>query len=201
MSHMHPSHYYPELTDDRLKILAERLLDIRYSTIQSMNTEYDDNYTRETAVFGRTRQMLISLALSKKYDWLELKSPAMDVTISIGSVPVRYFCDNPLNPEKAGYFRRNEVDQLIAIDEQQPIMWRIIVEKALTNEDEDHVFFVGHNAYQEKISEWVYRPSTPTLHSIGQETPLSKSIASAPVDLPDDVAKKQNDDKKTGTAE
>jgi hypothetical protein len=195
-----PVMYFEELTDDRLKKLAEQLLDIRYSTIRSMNSEYDDNYTRETAVFGRTRQLLISLATSKKYDWLELKSPGMDVTVSIGRVPVRYFCDDYESPAKGGFFKRNDVDQLFAPEDQLPVLWRIVVQKALTDEDEDHVVFAGYNVFQEKVSEWIYRPSAPTLHVVGQDTPPSKPLGSAPVDVREPHIKKSYQPPKIGNA-
>lgn len=61
----HPESYYSELSDDRLRIVANALLDIRDLTIREMMSEYDDNYTRETAVFGRSRNMLIDMARTK----------------------------------------------------------------------------------------------------------------------------------------
>jgi len=53
MNSKSPSAFYSELSDDRLRIVAVKLLDIRHSTIREMNSEFDDNYTRETAIFGR----------------------------------------------------------------------------------------------------------------------------------------------------
>lgn len=198
MKSIHPSHFFPELSDDRLKIIASNLLDLRFSTISELSTKYDDNYVRETAVFGRSRNMLIELSKSGKYDWLELSNPAMDITFKIGSVPCRFFRDDPNSPGKSGFFKRNAVDDLFAIDDQQPVMWRFIVEKALAEEDEDRVYFFGYNVYQEKISEWVYLASAPTLHSVDRDVPESAQLDPVKVDIRDDE-NVQDKDAKTGT--
>lgn len=156
MSRKHPSHYYPELTQDRLETLAKGLLDVYYDTIQTLSTALDDGYTRGTGTFGRQRQFLIQMALSDEYPWLELAHAGMDVTVRIGGVPVRFFADDHETPRKKGYFRLNAVDGLFAPNNVTPVLWRFVIEKALTKEAEDRVFFLGHNAAQEVICEWEY---------------------------------------------
>lgn len=183
----HPARFYPELSDDKLCLVAARLLDIRYSTMREMDSEFDDNYTREASVFGRTRNMLIDMALSGSHEWMSLKHAGMDVTFNIGQVPCRFFRDDPDRPEKSGFFKRNLVDDLFDLDDQHPVMWRFIVEKALSEDDEDRVFFVGYNVYQEKISEWMYQASSPTLHSVDKDIPASVEIPPADVGLREDV--------------
>ena len=202
MASAHPMSFYPELTNDRLRVIAVKLLDIRYTTVQELNSPYDDNYTRETAVFGRSRNMLIDLSLDNiQHDWISLKHAGMDVTFNIGQVPCRFFRDDPNNPEKAGFFKRNAVDDLFANDDQHPVLWRFVVEKALTEDDEDRVFFVGYNIYQEKISEWMYRASTPTLHAVDDDVPTAADIPPADVDVREDRSADQDDSTKTGTDE
>jgi hypothetical protein len=197
----HPVAFYPELSDDRLRIIAVDLLDIRYSTFREMNSPFDDNYTRETAVFGRSRNMLIDMALNGQHDWMSLKHAAMDVTFNIGQVPCRFFRDDPNSPEKSGFFKRNAVDDLFAMDEQHPVMWRFVVDKALTEDDEDRVFFVGYNVYQEKVSEWMYRASAPTLHAVDKDVPAAAEIPPAFVDVREDDSASQGSDRKTGSDE
>lgn len=200
MNSIYPAMFYPELSDDRLRMIAVKLLDLRYSTFREMNSPFDDNYTRETAVFGRSRNMLIDMALRGQYDWMSLKHAAMDITFNIGRVPCRFFRDDPNSPEKAGFFKRNAVDDLFAIDDQHPVMWRFVVEKALTDDDEDRVFFIGYNVYQEKISEWMYRASAPTLHAVDKEVPVAAEIPPAFVDVREDDSSQDND-RKTGSDE
>lgn len=194
-----PTRFYPELSDNRLQEIAIKLLDMRYSTFREMNSPFDDNYTRETAVFGRSKNMLINMALSGEYDWMSLKHAGMDVTFNIGRVPCRFFRDDPSSPEKAGFFRRNVVDDLFSVDEQDPVMWRFVVEKALTEDDEDQVFFVGYNVYQEKVSEWMCRASAPTLYAVDQETIAAVEIPPAFVDVRESDPVDQGNDRKTGS--
>ena len=201
MSSVHPVSYYPELSDDRLRVIAVKLLDIRYSTFREMSTPFDDNYTRETSVFGRSRNMLIEMAMGRQYSWMSLKHAAMDITFNIGQVPCRFFRDDPNSPEKAGFFKRNSVDDLFAKDEGHPVMWRFVVEKALTEDDEDRVFFVGYNVYQEKVSEWIYRASGSTLHTVDQGTPIAAEIPAATVDVRENLSSAENIDLKTGSHE
>lgn len=193
MSLLPPSHFYADLTEDRLKVIATTLLDIRYSTLTQMSTPHDDNYTKETAVFGRSRNRLIELCQSNTYDWLRLANAGMDVTFKIGTVPCRFFRDDPLSPDKSGFFKRNDVDDLFSTDENYPILWRFVVESALTEEDEDHVFFIGYNAFQEKISEWMYKTQPAVLHSVDKVTPLPAKILPVEVGLLDDAETRQND--------
>jgi hypothetical protein len=198
---IHPKNFRPELTDDRLSVVATSLLDVRYATIREMNTQFDDNYTRETAVFGRSRNMLIQLAQNGKYDWLSLKHAGMDITFVIGEVPCRFFRDDPESPDKLGFFKRNAVDDLFSTDDQEPVMWRFVLEKAMTEDDEDKVFFLGYNVYQEKVAEWEYSASTAALHSVDKDTPSAIEIPPASVEVRDDQSDKQDEDRKTGNNE
>jgi len=192
---LHPSHYYAELAEDRLQLIANRLLDVRYNTIAVLQSEYDTNYVRECAVFGRQHEMLIQLWASKEYAWLDMKHAGMDLTFYIGSVPCRFFTDDPKYPQKHGFFRRNQVDQLFAPDDTQPVMWRFVIERAMTDDDEDSVYLIGYNVFEEKICEWRHRRGTGVLHSVDAITPPS-------VDLPDaEISVRVPDDKPDESAE
>lgn len=149
-----PSHFHGGLSDDRLGEIGRRLLEVRHSTVRELSTDLDDDYVRETAVFGRSRNMLLGMALSSQYPWLNLSHAALDITAEIDGVPFRFFRDDPDRPEKLGFFKRNAVDDLFDPDEAAPVMWRFVVERASSEEDEDQVHFVGYNVYQEKVAQW-----------------------------------------------
>lgn len=178
-----PSSFYPELTSDRLGVVAGKLLDVRYATLRELTSPFDDNYTREGTVFGRSRNMLIDLARRGGLPWMELVNPGMDVTVRIGRVPCRYFRDDPDHPEKCGFFKRNAVDDLFALDESQPVVWRFVVERAMTEEDEDRVHFIGYNVFQEKVSVWTYQSGSSVLHSVDRSVPPASPIAPAEIDV------------------
>ncbi|MCE8040223.1 hypothetical protein [Halomonas sp. MCCC 1A11062] len=181
MKAKHPSDFFSELSEDRLATIAELLLDVRFNTTREMTSSYDDTYTRECAIFGRSKNALIELCKKEEHDWLELASPGMDVTFRIGNVPCRFFRDDPESPVKRGFFRRNQVDDLFADDDDIPVMWRFVVERAMTEEDEDRAFFIGLNIYQEKVCQWSYSPTGPILHSVDTEVPPTAELPPAKV--------------------
>lgn len=183
-----PSHFSPDLSNERLEVIARALLDIRHTTIRELNSKYDSNYSREGTAFERSRNLLIDMCLEKGHDWLRLASSAMDVTFRIGSIPCRFFRDDPESPKKRGFFKRNLVDNLFATDEGEPVMWRFVVERAETDEDEDRVHLIGFNAFQEKVSQWTFGDSIRSLHSVDKEVPVAKSLRPAAVGLLDDEA-------------
>ncbi|MNW16716.1 hypothetical protein D3C71_2156610 [compost metagenome] len=66
------------------------------------------------------------------------------------------------------------------------------------------MLFAGYNVYQEKISEWQYRDSAPTLHSVDAVVPTSTILPPVDLDLHEEDKKDvQNGDdaEKSGTAE
>lgn len=195
-----PSHFFPTLSNDRLEIIASRLLEVRHATFAEMNSPFDDNYTKEGAAFGRCRNMLIGLALSGEFSWLSLLSPAMDVTFSIENVPCRFFRDNPDSPEKPGFFKRNSVDSLFAEDARDPVIWRFVIEKALNEDSEDRAFLFGYNTNQEKVSAWEYKNTIPPLASVDSQTPSPANIPPANVDIWDDEMDEDQGEAKDGTS-
>ena len=172
-----------DLTESRLRIVAEGLLNVRHDTYAELASNLDDNYSRACATFGRQRQYLLQLARSGRYDWLTLASPAMDLTVNIGSIPVRFFTDDHDSPKKRGFFKRNEVDQLFSSNDSEPVLFRFIVEPAATDDDEDQVFFLGYNVFQEVVVEWRYRPATTVLHAVESTPPKAVVQPDAEVDL------------------
>lgn len=172
-----PSHFHRDLAEGRLRVIAELLLDERYTTMREMTSPWDDNYTREVAVFGRQRNRLIDACLQQDHPWLTLGTPSMDLTFFIGSVPCRFFTeDNSEAPKKEGFFRRNLVDNLFAPDDSTPVMWRFIVERNPLEIIGDRVFFIGFNAYQEAVAFWEYRAGGPVLHSVDDVVPPAVEI-------------------------
>lgn len=188
----HPSYFFPELSEDRLTTIAELLLDVRFNTVNEMNSQYDDAYTRECAVFGRSKNALIELCISGEHDWLNLVNSRMDVTFSIGSIPCRFFRDDPESPKKRGFFIRNRFDDLFSENDSTPVMWRFVVERAMTTEDEDRAFFIGHNMYQEKVCQWSYSPGSTILHSVDRVAPPVADLPPAEVGIRDNEQQKEN---------
>ncbi|GAA2875652.1 hypothetical protein GCM10010454_34770 [Microbacterium arabinogalactanolyticum] len=111
------------------------------------------------------------------YSWLKLTNPGMDVTFEIEGVPIRFFADDPVNPKKPGFFRRNQVDQLFAPVDTIPTVWRFVVEKPEFEGEGARIHFVGFNQLEEVLSLWTYGDErTTVLHSTDDTPPKPVSI-------------------------
>lgn len=182
-----PQAFHSGFSSDRLQIIADHLLRVRHQTIMELSTDLDDNWVRETACFGRSRNLLISLATEREHSWLGITHAGMDVTPTIDGVPFRFFRDDAEDPGKAGFFRRNAQDNLFSDDPGHPVMWRFIVERAESQDGEDRVVFAGYNVFQEKVSEWTHSPGNNVLYSVGNDVPPAAPISPASVDVRDDI--------------
>lgn len=176
-----PTDFNPELSDARLRVVSEALLDVLYETELELDTPLDDGYTRGTTTFGRQRNALIQLCQSDLHAWLKLTNSAMDVTFEIGGVPCRFFADDPSKPSKPGFYRRNDSDQLFKAELESPVLFRFVVAKAQSKEEEADVYFIGYDANQQEVFRWQYSQSTPVLastdDSFPNEIPLSPATA------------------------
>jgi hypothetical protein len=184
MSGNAPSDFYPELTDSRLRIIGTALLDVLYETELELDTPLDDGYTRGTATFGRQRNAIIQLCQSGKYEWLKLTNAGMDVTFEVGGIPCRFFADDPQNPKKPGFFRRNDCDKLFPTEVGRPELMRFIVAKPHTPDEEADVHFIGFDANLDEVFNWQHSRSTPVIASTDDALPREVDIPPARAKLP-----------------
>lgn len=191
MTAKQPWHFKPSLTEERLNLLAKQFWEIFYDVESTLATEDDCNYGRGAVFFGRSRQRLI--LLSSRLDWLSLTNPGMDVTLEVEGVPFRFFRDDHENPKKKGFWRRNDCDQLFAPNEEEPVLFRFIVERPLSDEESLEVYFIGYNALEEVVCEWRYG-AVHVLHDVSDERPQPVKQQAAPVALPNEDKETDADD-------
>jgi hypothetical protein len=175
------------LNEDRLNLLASHLREIYYSVDSLLDTDDDCNYGRGALFFSRSRQRLIRLGTSGEHAWLKLTNAAMDVTLEIGGLPFRFFRDDHDAPKKRGFWRRNGADRLFAPNDNEPVIFRFIVQRPVTDEDELEIYFVGYNAVEEAVCEWRYG-HVRVLHAIDDQLPEAVSQQPARADVPDEHA-------------
>ena len=173
-----PHEFNPALTETRLRIVAEALLEVLYETELELAGPLDDGYTRGTTTFGRQRNALIQLCNAGRHRWLKLTHAGMDVTFEIDGVPCRFFADDPAKPRKPGFFRRNDCDQLFDIETEAPLLFRFIVAKPQHSDEEAEVFFVGYDVNQNESFRWQYSRSTPALSSVDDRRPAEVPLPS-----------------------
>ncbi|MGY6029867.1 hypothetical protein [Phytobacter sp. AG2a] len=181
-THPCPWAFFPELTEERLTIIAEELLRVQDITHELLSSSLDDNYTRGGCTFGRQRQSLLQMCVRKTHDWMRLLNPGMDLTFSIGKVPVRFFTDDADNPKKRGFFKRNMADQLFEAEVTIPTMHRFIVEKPEFEGEGGKVIFNGYNVFGEIVSSWTYGEGRVVmLNSVDDVPPAPVPIELEPI--------------------
>jgi hypothetical protein len=173
----------PALSEDRLDLIASHLREIFYGVETLLVTEDDCNYGRGALFFSRARQRLMSLAISGDHNWLKLTNSAMDVTLEIDGLPFRFFRDDHETPTKKGFWRRNASDRLFDPDDREPVMFRFIVQRPLTEDDELDIYFVGYNSVQEAVCEWRYG-HVRVLHGVDDQLPAAVTQEPALAALP-----------------
>lgn len=192
----YPWSFFSELTEERLTIIAEELLRVQDVTHEQLSSQFDDNYTRGGCTFGRQRQSLLQMCIHKEYDWMQLRNPGMDLTFTIGKVPVRLFTDDSKKPKKRGFFKRNSADQLFEPEVNVPTLHRFIVEKPEFEGEGGQVIFNGYNVFGEIVSSWTYGEGRiPTLHSVDDTPPAPVPIELDPISAfkPEKEKKQIND--------
>ena len=175
----------PQLSQDRLVVLAEQFREIYYAVESLLTTEDDCNFCRGTLFFGRARQRMINLALSGRYPWLDLLNSAMDVTLTIDGLPFRFFRDDFEMPKKRGFWRRNGADRLFSPVGDEPVIFRFIVQRPYSDQEELEIYFVGYNEVQELVCEWKYG-SVAAPFGLGDPLPQAVEQHPAPVQILDD---------------
>lgn len=181
MAAKQPWEFKQALTEDRLNFLAKQFWEIYYGVESLLATDDDCNYGRGALFFGRSRQRLINLSFA--HDWLKLTNPGMDITLEIQGVPFRFFRDDHDSPKKKGFWRRNDSDQLFAPNEEEPVMFRFIVERPISEDDSLEVHFIGYSSLGEPVCEWRYG-AVHVLRAVDQDRPQAVEQKPAPVDLP-----------------
>lgn len=191
-----PFELCPELEEEYLEDLSKEILRVVELTMQSHNTSYDDRYTIETSIYGRTRQLFLQLGRDESRPWITVKSKTMDYVPSICNIPIRVFKDDPINPRKKKIFFRNncEQNQLCLLFEEQDceyasqLTWRLFIQAPATFDDEGgeledleddfRIVLVGYNSSNGEIKAmWQSKSIANTLPvAINDELPTAKVV-------------------------
>jgi hypothetical protein len=191
-----PFKYCPELKEEYLIEIAQNMLKVVEDTTNTLSTQFDDNYTLETCIFGRMRQLFLALAKDASKPWVEVASPTMDYVPRICKIPFRVFKDDPTNPRKKKMFHRNDCENqqlsLLLEDEESSnasqISWRIFIQAPATIdnkgieledlEDDYRVVVMGYNAVTNAIvAKWQSDTTAKdTLHLVDNDLPTATTV-------------------------
>jgi hypothetical protein len=191
-----PFKYCPDLKEEYLIELAQNILKVVEDTTNTLSTPFDDNYTLETCIFGRMRQLFLALDKDKSKPWVKVASHTMDYVPKICGIPFRVFKDDPTNPRKKKMFHRNDCEnQQLSFfledqksDDLRQISWRIFIQAPATIDnkgveledlDDDYrVVIMGYDAItNEPVAKWQSDTTArDTLHAIDDELPIATTV-------------------------
>jgi hypothetical protein len=171
-----PEYFHSALTTPRLSVIADLLLMEVSSTGSDMKSDVDDGYTRGCVLFGRQKNRLKFVALSKEYPWFTLLNGANEFVFAIGGIPCRFSTDDPLNPSKpavtqvsqyqAGFFEEVEGDA--------PCRFCFIVDMGHGDSD-PRVVFQGQDPTGKLLCQWV-SDSVRSVYVPSAHVPEAKEI-------------------------
>jgi hypothetical protein len=180
-----PVHYKPDLTHDRLTIIAGILLEEYYNTLDDLSSDYDGPYTWGCTAFGRQKNRIISLALAGTYPWLQVLNSGNDLVFAIGSVSCRFSSDNPENPKKKATLTVNRYQQPLFDDSEngEPCRFCFVLDKGYNDDMEPRVVFLGFAASGVIKCQWE-SDVVRTLHSVAPVVTPSAVEISKPAVTP-----------------
>ncbi|MGE6331778.1 hypothetical protein [Stenotrophomonas sp. NPDC077659] len=166
------------------------MLEVLAKAAEATSTELDCSYSRAVLSWAWIKNALLRMAGSNTHDWLSIRHSGNDLIVGVGSVPVRFFIiADHSKPTKRRILCPTEAETVQLCEMGQgsfagagfsvdglPTLWRFIVERAKTDEDESRVFFVGYDAYGSIQAKWQFTESVRMFHSTDAVIPSATEL-------------------------
>lgn len=151
-----PSAFEPQLTDEVLRYFATPMLEIYYDVHEILNSDNDNNYTRGTAIFGRTYEQFKKLIVSEECPTdVHLKDGTFRFIFQIGYAQIGFCKGDFTDPKSLKLTKYTPTNyDLFQFDDDQPVIWKFILNEPRTDEDEAFVEFVGFNLATVPVAYW-----------------------------------------------
>ncbi|WP_157991642.1 hypothetical protein [Caldimonas tepidiphila] len=176
-----PSHFFPELTDERLSSVARWLLEELHATDLDLARYTDTRYTRGTTTFGRQWSRLVLEKKSGKHHWFSSTHEGNDIVITVGGVPCRFSNDNAARPTKKAAVTANRYQEsFLELGEPgEPRRFCFIVDRGPHEDAEPRVELLGFDVNNQIVCRWASTAvrvlKTISTH-IAQPVDISKPI-------------------------
>ncbi|HCA5260100.1 hypothetical protein NQ778_17135 [Acinetobacter baumannii] len=185
-----PSAFEPLLTDNVLMYFAIPMLDIYHDVHMLLNSINDNNYTRGTTIFGRTYEQFKKLIVSEDCPVeVHLKDGTFKFIFQIGYAQIG-FCKGDFTDPKSLKLRKYTPSNydLFQFDDNQPVIWKFILNEPETEEEEAFIEFVGFNLANEPVAYWSSNDNRDSnkLHLLDPITPESVELNAPFIEDPDE---------------
>ena len=184
-----PSVFEPQLTNEVLEYFAIPMLEIYYDVHSILNSENDDNYTRGTAIFGRTYEQFKKLIASQDCPVkVHLKDGTFRFIFQIGYAQIGFCKGSSTDPKSLKLIKYTPTNyDLFQMDDNQPVIWKFILNEPKTDDDEAFVEFVGFNLATVPVAYWRSNDNLDgnKLHLVDPITPESIELNAPFIEDPD----------------
>jgi hypothetical protein len=190
-----PWELHQDLTEDRLRLVAELIRRVRNSTVDSVEAERVP-WGAGCLIYDRTRDEISRLSGSN--DWLTILDSSMCFVFRIGAVPVRFYKGPPDDPSDRTLADHNpELNQLgLAFGERgADLKWRYAVDTAIDGKVV-RVSFVGIDESRCVRSRWDY-DAQRVVHFTpkSSQQPIARKLAPASVSIKSEADAREADAK------
>ncbi|MGH7239498.1 MAG: hypothetical protein ACREHG_05465 [Candidatus Saccharimonadales bacterium] len=162
-----PASFHPDLTEDRLNVIADILISTRNETVDLFDPDAGDtNWDLGCRVYGRSCTRIIRAG--PKYDWLNVSDTTLHLVFNIGQVPIRFYTGSSDDPTARTMERSfPELQQLsLAFPKVTELLtWRFAVE-AEADGKAFRVVFAGFTSAEEIECEWIRNAHESTGHTV-----------------------------------
>lgn len=158
-----PEFYAPDLTEERLDILSEKLLDVLHEAHQFSESPNATAWFKGTANYGLPQGMLQRMHGDKSFPWLTLANKTMDYTARVGKTLVQFVVDDPHAPRKQHRLKRSLIEQhQFSLEFEEnctdlPLIWRFYLNPNSNGVDfSPSISLVGLNSNENIVCNWEY---------------------------------------------
>lgn len=158
-----PHFYSSDLSQERLQILCEKLLDVLDEAHGFSESPNATAWFRGTANYGLPQGMLIRMHHDSNYPWLTLANQTMDYTARIGRTLVQFVVDDPNILKKSHRLKRNIVEryqQSLELELQEsdsPLVWRFYLNPSANGVDySPSISLLGFDGNENIVCQWDY---------------------------------------------
>jgi hypothetical protein len=172
-----PHELHPELTPERLEVLAAILRNARHECLDEFNEKAGDTaWSYGCRARDWARAAFRRAVASGEYPWLDiLEDSGQRFVLSVKGVPLKFFKDDPEEPGDRVHklsvveAAQGSLFQYVGMSDNTTIAWRLLVETGVQNLMVTRIVFVGLNQFEETVSYYnvpLDRPVTK-LYEIG----------------------------------
>lgn len=190
----HPSELDSFISENILYTISNLMLDIADSVKADLNTQNDNSYTKQCALFGRLHQAF-KRELPNICD-IKITNPTMEFVFTLGGCECRFDSADKVYAKacKISPMTSSQIE-MFPVESQKLVKGIFQICSYKTDQEIDseyYVIFHGFDLATQKIAEWSSNLTVSALYSLTDEAPESTNIDPAHVEAREESLSQSN---------